>query len=492
MGDPSYSSSSNGNSELTTVAVRKKVHKKNFGASNLKAFPQSACKNLASLSHSFNGSDAVGHIAIFLLKVAALETVRRVSRSKCPPVWRGLQVLQVLCYPPFKWIQKWAPLKGLVKGVQMFSRPLLFLSVATAFSEQSECDTETSNNTSGSQADSETHSESQSPLIHSSLDARTSEENPGNIASENWLMQLLKELEDQGITLPERINEDELHRFFNAANGEYSCLLSSIKKTIRWRGTYRILSEHELEMWSNMVFWHGLDVEHRPCLIVRLGLACLNLPFHERPRFVQAVVSQVEHGVLHLVDKDNPQITVLVDCDGISPLRLPMQMVRSCSLLLQDNFPNRLGHLLVIRLPPLVRVIAQTFIQVLKPVTRKKLRIEGSAYHRVICEYLQTLPSYLGGNCTCKICANISIHTRRRPQATNEIRRIESTEYVSDGEDLPSPHLTFESDVPLNESWDHLVRTAVIGILMVWVFIALIAVLYDPDSRQIFSFPQPR
>jgi len=75
-------------------------------------------------------------------------------------------------------------------------------------------------------------------------------------------------------------------------------------------------------------------------------------------------VSQVEYGVLHLVDADNPQIAVLVDCEGLSPLRIPMKMMRSCSSLLQDYFPNRLGCLFVIRLPAIVRVIAQTFIQV--------------------------------------------------------------------------------------------------------------------------------
>ena len=75
-------------------------------------------------------------------------------------------------------------------------------------------------------------------------------------------------------------------------------------------------------------------------------------------------VSQVEYGALHLVDAENPQITVLVDCEGLSPLRIPMQMMRSCSSLLQDHFPNLLGCLLVIRLPSVVRVIAQTFIQV--------------------------------------------------------------------------------------------------------------------------------
>jgi hypothetical protein len=79
---------------------------------------------------------------------------------------------------------------------------------------------------------------------------------------------------------------------------------------------------------------------------------------------VFASVSQVEYGVLHLVDRENPQITVLVDCEGLSPLRIPMQILRSCSSILQDHFPNRLGCLFVIRLPAIARVIAQTFIQV--------------------------------------------------------------------------------------------------------------------------------
>lgn len=82
---------------------------------------------------------------------------------------------------------------------------------------------------------------------------------------------------------------------------------------------------------------------------------------------IATAVSNVEHGVLHLVDPENPQITVLVDCEGLSPLKVPMQIIKTCSSLLQDHFPNRLGCLIVIRLPPVLRVIAQTFIQVSFP-----------------------------------------------------------------------------------------------------------------------------
>lgn len=58
-------------------------------------------------------------IAFFLLKVAALEAVRRLSKTRCPFVWQAVQAFQCLCYAPFKWIQRWTPLRILVKGAQV-------------------------------------------------------------------------------------------------------------------------------------------------------------------------------------------------------------------------------------------------------------------------------------------------------------------------------------------------------------------------------------
>lgn len=90
---------------------------------------------------------------------------------------------------------------------------------------------------------------------------------------------------------------------------------------------------------------------------------CL-VTYYGKDKLVVTAVSQVEHGVMHLVSPENSEVTVLVDCEGLSPFRIPMQIVRSCSTILQDNYPDRLGCLFVIRLPPVLRVIAQTFIQV--------------------------------------------------------------------------------------------------------------------------------
>ncbi|KAL0408017.1 UNVERIFIED_CONTAM: hypothetical protein Sradi_1736100 [Sesamum radiatum] len=278
-----------------------------------------------------------------------------------------------------------------------------------------------------------------------------------------------------------RLNKEELRRFYVAANGDLPSLLSSVKKTIRWRETYRILSGEELERWSNLIFWHGLDVKNRPCLIVRLGLACISLPSHERPRFAQAVVSQVEHGVLHLVDGENAQITVLVDCRGLSPLRFPMQTMRYCCNLLQDHFPNVLGCLIIIRLPSVVRVIAQTFIQVLKPATKQKLRIEGEAYRKVLSECLQTLPSYLGGLCTCERCAMLDAGIPRRTLESPTSSRELDPDIVN----VEDFRQTYQYDMIMDGYCSRTIRTAVIGILIVWVLIAFIEGIYNPESRPI-------
>ncbi|CAH8391472.1 unnamed protein product [Eruca vesicaria subsp. sativa] len=251
------------------------------------------------------------------------------------------------CSEILKCIQRWAPFKDLIKAMQvMLSRPLLVLTIAEALTDQSEVKQEAPGGTA-SHASAESESDPQTS--QSPSDIRIEDEAPDSVTSQDWLTQLYKELEKQRLSLPERLNEDELRRFYRVSNGDFTSLLSSIKKTIQWRETYRILSEEELETWSSLVFWHGYDNNQRPCLIVRLGLAFLKLPSHERPCFAQAIISQVEHGVLHLLNPENSELTVLVDCEGLSPLRIPMQMLRSCSSVLQDHFPNRLGCLFIIR-----------------------------------------------------------------------------------------------------------------------------------------------
>ncbi|KAH6803417.1 SEC14 cytosolic factor family protein / phosphoglyceride transfer family protein [Perilla frutescens var. frutescens] len=439
-------------------------------------------------SHKWEIGKGTGvQMASFLVKTIALETVRRFSRAKCPFIWTGLQGLQILSCPPFKWIQRWKPFGFLVNGMQMISRPLLVLSIANALADHSDGssfrldDDDDDDENSPSHGDPQLGSQnlSEPPSLQCTENTRICGENPQGLLSTDWINRLCQELESRGITLPERINHKELQRFYVAANGDFSTLLSSVKKTIRWRDSYRILSEEELELWSNLVFWHGLDVNHRPCLIVRLGLACVRLSSHDKPRFAQAIVSQVEYGVLHLVEGENPQITVLVDCQGLSPLRIPVKIMRHCCNILQDHFPNVLGGLIVIRLPSVVRVIAQTFLQVLKPATKQKLRIEGESYQKVLSECFQSLPSYLGGQCSCIRCSKLQggdlCQILERGASITE-----SVSDIVDGEDFPLAQPSDQYDMIMENNCSRTLRTAVIGILIIWVLIAFLEGIYNP------------
>ncbi|KAL6547737.1 hypothetical protein OROHE_009442 [Orobanche hederae] len=154
------------------------------------------------------GKGTGGLVASFLIKTIVLEAVRRFSRAKCPFVWTGLQGLQVLCYPPLKWIQCWNPFRYLVKGMQMISQPLLVLSIVNALSDHSDCsnslvdDSETSPSVDDCQLGSESFSDGPSLQCNESM--RIGDENPQGPSSTDWIYHLREELENQGITLPER------------------------------------------------------------------------------------------------------------------------------------------------------------------------------------------------------------------------------------------------------------------------------------------------
>lgn len=118
MGDSFDHPGSRKGSEVANIINNKSTSKRCFIASSPKSGLQNPTRNTVPFNHirmSGTASDA----ALFLIKVAALETLRRFSKARCPVVWCGIQVLQALCYPPLKWIQRWAPFKGLISSMQV-------------------------------------------------------------------------------------------------------------------------------------------------------------------------------------------------------------------------------------------------------------------------------------------------------------------------------------------------------------------------------------
>ncbi|KAI4385541.1 hypothetical protein MLD38_003555 [Melastoma candidum] len=478
MEDSTQNSNFGSHSGVSKVIAGMKVSQKSLVAASTKSFSRNSHSRVVPIGNGRLEGDLIGNAAFFLLKVAALEGVRRFSKARCPFIWHGFQALQLLCYPPLKWIQKWAPFRGLIKGMQAFSRPLLVLSIATIFSNEEEPSTEDSEYSS-----LDISEQNPEPVNGPSTpETRICNEAPRFLECDNLIALLHKELGKQGIRLPDRLDNNELRRFYVAANGDFPCFLSSVKKTILWRERYCLFTSEELQAWSNLLFWHGHDLRFRPCLIVRLGLAFVTLPPHERPHFSQAIISQVEHGVLHLLDEDNPRITVLVDCEGLAPYKIPMQTMRSCFSILQDHYPGRLGTLFVLRLPAVLRVIAQALLQVLKPTTREKLRIEGEVYLKVLSEHLQSVPPFLGGSCDCTRCLAEAGHNVPRPRQAN--RAVLGNE-VSNDENYAEEFSTSYHDLDMDQTGNcqQVVRNAIVILIMIWLFVILLTGMNESESR---------
>lgn len=121
-------------------------------------------------------------------------------------------------------------------------------------------------------------------------------------------------------------------------------------------------------------------------------------------------------------------------------------------------------------------------MQVLKPSTKQKLRILGDSYKNVISDYFQSLPSYLGGQCTCPRCGTGNVFQIIDTPTTT----AESVSDIVIGEDVPSGQLAYEyNDMNIESHWSRAVRNAVIGILIVFVLIAFIEGIYNPESRPV-------
>lgn len=121
-----------------------------------------------------------------------------------------------------------------------------------------------------------------------------------------------------------------------------------------------------------------------------------------------------------------------------------------------------------------------SFPQVLKPATKEKLRIVGETYLKVLSECLQTLPSYLGGQCTCTRCANPRMEIVQQSYYV-EPNTAESAADNSSTEDLPSLPPSYPDDILVDSNHCmQVLRTAIIGILIFWVLITFLGGINDP------------
>lgn len=112
-------SDSSKNSQSANSLSSKSMHRKPPLPSTLGSISAKAFKHMVPYKSLSQQSGPTAKVAFFILKVAALEAVRRFSKARCSFIWKTIQSLQILCYPPIKWISRWKPFGMLVEGVQV-------------------------------------------------------------------------------------------------------------------------------------------------------------------------------------------------------------------------------------------------------------------------------------------------------------------------------------------------------------------------------------
>lgn len=97
----------------------------------------------------------------------------------------------------------------------------------------------------------------------------------------------------------------------------------------------------------------------------------------------------------------------------------------------------------------------------------------------VLSEYFGSLPAYLGGQCTCITCAKL--HAGGSHQISDRPTSItESVSASINGEQSALVQPSNEHDMIMENQRSQTLRTAVIGILIIWVLIAFMEGVFNP------------
>lgn len=121
MSDSTEDISSCTKSDVTSFSTSTNVSKRRSFTSGSTSFEHQPLRPIVLSKDWKIVKGSAGQAASFLIKTLALETLRRFSNARCPFLWTGLQALQILCYPPFKWLQCWNPFGFVIKGMQVGS-----------------------------------------------------------------------------------------------------------------------------------------------------------------------------------------------------------------------------------------------------------------------------------------------------------------------------------------------------------------------------------
>ncbi|XP_058426095.1 SEC14-like protein 5 [Diceros bicornis minor] len=240
---------------------------------------------------------------------------------------------------------------------------------------------------------------------------------------ESCLIQLRHWLQE---TRKGKIPKDEhILRFLRARDFHLDKAREMLCQSLSWREQHQV--DLLLQTWRPPALleefyaggWHYQDIDGRPLYVLRLGHMDTKglMKAVGEEALLQHVLSVNEEGQKRC-EGNTKQFgrpisswTCLVDLDGLSMRHLWRPGVKALLRMIEvveDNYPETLGRLLIVRAPRVFPVLWTLISPFINENTRQKFLIySGSNYQGPggLVDYLdrEVIPDFLGGQCVCNV-----------------------------------------------------------------------------------------
>ncbi|XP_037360479.1 SEC14-like protein 5 [Talpa occidentalis] len=240
---------------------------------------------------------------------------------------------------------------------------------------------------------------------------------------ESCLVQLRHWLQE---THKGKIPKDEhILRFLRARDFHLDKAREMLRQSLLWRRQHQV--DVLLQTWRPPALleefyaggWHYQDIDGRPLYILRLGHMDTKglMKAVGEEALLQHVLSVNEEGQKRCEGNTKEfgrpisSWTCLVDLEGLNMRHLWRPGVRALLRMIEvveDNYPETLGRLLIVRAPRVFPVLWTLISPFINENTRQKFLIySGSNYQGPggLVDYLEkeVIPDFLGGECVCNV-----------------------------------------------------------------------------------------
>ncbi|KAF6764056.1 CRAL-TRIO domain-containing protein [Ephemerocybe angulata] len=193
------------------------------------------------------------------------------------------------------------------------------------------------------------------------------------------------------------LSRECLLRFLRASKWKTETAIQRLENTLKWRREYglydKLTAEHvEPEALTGKEILYGFDTKGKPGFYMIPS----RQNTEESPRQVEFAVFMLER----CIDLMQPGVeTLAILINFAQRAKNPsLGIARQVLNILQDHYPERLGHALIINIPFLINAFFKIILPFVDPITREKLKFNVDVVKEGIFEKDMCMSEFWGGS----------------------------------------------------------------------------------------------